>query len=155
MSHFFAQVNIARMLLPLDHPQMADFVNSTARINAIAEKSPGFLWRWNEGDETSDTAKVFKDPKLVVNMSVWKSRNLLIEFTYHSDHVAIYKRKNEWFSKMESSHMACWYTDTPLITLAEAKERLDYLDEYGETPYAFTFKSNYSPEDSNMYFRNK
>jgi hypothetical protein len=61
MSHFFAQVNIARMLLPLDHPQMADFVNSTARINAIAEKSPGFLWRWNEGDETSDTAKAFKD----------------------------------------------------------------------------------------------
>ena len=90
MLHFFAQVNVARMLLSLDHPQMADFVNNTARINAIAEKSQGFLWRWNEGDETSDTAKIFKEPK---------------------------------FS--------------------------------GETPYAFTFKSNYSPEDSKMYFRNK
>ena len=66
MSHFFAQVNVARMLLSLDHPQMADFVNNTARINAIAEKRPGFLWRWNEGDETSDTAKIFNGPNLVV-----------------------------------------------------------------------------------------
>ncbi len=155
MSHFFAQVNIARMLVPLDHPQMADFVKNTDRINALAEESPGFLWRWNEAEETSDAAEIFEDPNLVLNMSVWKSRDLLIEFTYHSDHVAIYKRKNEWFAKMKSMHMACWYTNKRVIRLAEAKERLDYLNEFGETPYAFTFKSMFSPEDSNKYLRNK
>jgi len=153
MSHFFAQVNIARMIVPLDHPQMADFVNNTSRINAIAEKSPGFLWRWNEEEGSSDAVEIFEDPNLVVNMSVWKSRDLLIEFTYHSDHVAIYKRKNEWFSKMKSMHMACWYTDKMGITLAEAKERLDYLNEFGETPYAFTFKSKFTPEDAQRYLR--
>lgn len=86
-------------------------------------------------------------------MSVWKSRELLMEFTYRSDHVAIYKRKNEWFSKMKSMYMACWYTDKEVITLAEAKERLDYLNEYEETPYAFTLKSKYTPEDSQKYLR--
>jgi len=52
MLQHFAQVNIARMLVPLDHPQMADFVNSTDRINTIAEKSPGFIWRWKEEEDT-------------------------------------------------------------------------------------------------------
>lgn len=153
MVQFFAQVNVARMVVPLDHPQMADFVNNTSRINAIAEKSPGFLWRWIEEEETSNAVEIFGDPNFVVNMSVWESRKSLMDFTYHSDHVAIYKRKNEWFSKMKSMHMACWYTDQVRITLSEAKDRLDHLNEFGETPYAFTFKSKYTAEDAQKYLR--
>jgi hypothetical protein len=76
-----------------------------------------------------------------------------MDFTYHSDHVAIYKRKNEWFSKMKGMHMACWYTDKLRVTLTEAKERLDYLNKFGETPYAFTFRSEYTPEDAQDYLR--
>jgi Domain of unknown function (DUF3291) len=40
-----AQVNVARMRAPLDDPVMAGFVARLAEINALADQSPGFVWR--------------------------------------------------------------------------------------------------------------
>ncbi len=153
MHLFFAQVNIARMLVPLDHPQMADFVNNTTRINALAKQCPGFVWRWKEEEDVQNANDIFNDDFIIVNMSVWESRESVMAFTYQTAHVDIYKRRKEWFSKMKSIHMACWYTQKPDITLQEAKERLQYLNQIGESPYAFTFKSNFTAEESLRYIR--
>ena len=38
-------------------------------------------------------------------------------------------------------------------TLIEAKERLDYYNKYGETPYAFSFKSRFTIQDLNNYIK--
>ncbi len=144
-----AQINIARMLAPLESPIMADFVNNLDRINEIAETHEGFVWRL-KGDENNATAlRIFDDDFLIVNMSVWVSMQSLFKFTYASDHVEIFKRKKEWFCKMKEMHMAFWYVrlgHEP--TAAEAKERLKYLNKYGETPYAFTFKSKFTAKDA-------
>jgi heme-degrading monooxygenase HmoA len=147
MGSYFAQVNIARAKHSLEDPRMADFVNNTARINTLAERSPGFIWRWIENPD-SGVDLVFQDPDLVVNMSVWESREALMDFTYRSSHSGIYKRRSEWFSKLAGHHMVCWYTEVPLITLEEAKLRLEHLNQWGETPHAFSFRSNYSQEDA-------
>ncbi|MEZ2414772.1 DUF3291 domain-containing protein [Muriicola sp. E247] len=154
MNYYFAQVNIAKARYPLEDPKMADFVNNTTRINVIAEKSPGFIWRWVE-EPDSDAAEVFGDPALVVNMSIWESREALMEFTYHSPHVEIYKRKNEWFEKLNSAHMVCFYTKEKEITLQEAKRHLDHLNKMGETPLAFSFRSSFSANDAEKYLTNK
>ncbi len=147
-----AQVNIARMLAPIDDPIMADFVNSLDRINALAEKSNGFVWRL-AGEENNATAlRVFQDDFLIINMSVWESKHSLFEFTYSSDHVAVLKRKKEWFQKMTDMHMALWYVKighTP--TPEEAKSRLLYLNKHGDTPHAFGFKASYDPADAIAY----
>ena len=45
IAHHLAQINIARMLAPIDHAVMADFVAQLLPINALAEQSPGFVWR--------------------------------------------------------------------------------------------------------------
>jgi len=142
---YLAQLNIAQAIAPMDSPIMADFVNNTERINALAEKSPGFIWRLT--DEEGDNAyaiQVFEDPALLTNMSVWKDRESLFNYVYSTDHVEIFKRKNEWFSKLKGIHMVLWYIEEGHIpTLAEGKERLEYLQKHGETEYAFTFKSKH------------
>ena len=102
-----AQVNIARMLAPIDGPVMADFVANLDIINQLAENSEGFVWRLN--DENTTSVQIFDNEFILVNMSVWSSKKVLFDFTYSSSHVDILKRKQEWFSKMRDMHMALWY----------------------------------------------
>ena len=48
------QANIARMRAPMDDPKMAGFVERLEPLNALADASPGFVWRLQteEGDAT-------------------------------------------------------------------------------------------------------
>ncbi|MDY8137325.1 DUF3291 domain-containing protein [Aquimarina sp. 2201CG5-10] len=147
-----AQVNIAEMIAPINDPIMADFVNNLDRINALAEQSDGFVWRL-KGDEGNATAiRVFDYDFLIINMSVWKDIDTLFDFTYKTAHVEILKRKKEWFHNMKKMHMAFWYVEKGHHpTAEEAKERLQYIRDHGETPYAFTFKSRFSIEELKTY----
>ncbi|MGI9551502.1 MAG: DUF3291 domain-containing protein [Aurantibacter sp.] len=147
-----AQVNIAKMLAPTDSPIMADFMNNLDRINALAEQSAGFIWRMKEENNNAMEIKVFDDDFIVINMSIWESIETLFDFTYRSQHVEIFKRKKEWFHKMSDMHMALWYIPSGHIpSTDEAKERLNYLNANGESPYAFTFRSEFTSEDSLNY----
>lgn len=150
--HHLAQVNIARMLAPIDSPVMEDFVANLDRINAVAEASEGFIWRLT-GEENDATAlRVFDDDFLIINMSVWESRDALFAFTYKSDHVEIFARRKEWFSAMSDMHMALWYVEAGHEpTPEEAKQRLEYLNLHGATPYAFSFKDKFSEKDAIAY----
>lgn len=152
MKYHLAQVNIAKILAPLDSPQMADFVNNLDRINAIADKSTGFVWRL-KGDENNATAlRVFEDDFLIINMSVWESKESLFNFTYASQHMGVLKRKKEWFHKMTDRHMCLWYVEANhKPSSEEAKKRLQYLNNYGESPYAFSFKGKFTPADAEDY----
>ncbi|AXT50565.1 DUF3291 domain-containing protein [Aquimarina sp. BL5] len=147
-----AQVNIAEMLAPINDPIMEDFVNNLDRINELAEQSDGFVWRL-KGDEGNATAiTVFDNLFLIINMSVWESIETLFDFVYKTAHSDILKRKKEWFHKMPRMHMAFWYVENGHEpSPEEAKERLYYLQEYGETPYAFTFKSKFTIDDAINY----
>ncbi len=137
------------MLAPLDSPQMADFVNNLDRINALAEHSEGFVWRLVDDSNNATSIKIFDDDYLIVNMSVWASMEHLFKFTYQSDHIEIFKRKKEWFSRIANAHLACWYVPEGVQpTVSDAEKRLRYLTENGETPYAFTFKSRYTVTDA-------
>ncbi|WP_273567538.1 DUF3291 domain-containing protein [Maribacter halichondriae] len=154
MSYYFAQINIARMLTPIDDPIMADFVNNLDRINTLAERSPGFVWRLKDENDNAASINVFNDNFMIINMSVWKDKKSLFDFTYSLDHVEIFKRRKEWFEKMTDMHMALWYVRNGYDpTPQDAKARLNYLNQYGETPYAFSFKSEFSPEEALNYKR--
>ncbi|MDO5971507.1 DUF3291 domain-containing protein [Flavivirga aquimarina] len=148
---YLAQVNIAKRLAPMDDPIMQDFVNNLDRINALADKSEGFVWRLKDEDKDLG-ATVFQDDTLLINMSVWKNSKALFDYTYNSAHIEIFKRKKEWFGKMKMKHMAFWYVPKGYEpTFQDAKDRLDYLNKHGETPYAFTFKSKFTVSDSLNY----
>lgn len=152
MSEFhLAEVNIAKRLAPMDDPIMQDFVNNVDRMNAIADASEGFIWRLLDEDKDLG-AEVFQDDELLINMSVWKDLKSLFDYTYNSNHIEVFKRKKEWFIKIEMTHMAFWYVPKGYEpSFQDAKNRLDYLNKYGDTPYAFSFKSKFTVQDSQHY----
>ena len=85
-NYHLAQVNIAKRLAPMDDPIMQDFVNNLDKINAIADKAEGFIWRLQDEDK-EEAALVFQDDTLIINMSVWDNLEALFNYTYHSGHI--------------------------------------------------------------------
>lgn len=147
MKYILAQLNIGRMLAPTDDPLVADFMNNLERINALAEQSPGFVWRYQDETGNATDTRPYDDPSILINFSVWESREALFNFTYQSEHVEFFRRRREWFEKMEQAYLVLWWIpEGHLPTIEEAKERLAHLQAHGATPYAFTFKQYFEPE---------
>ncbi len=142
-----AQLNVGRAVAPLDSAVMADFMNWLDEINALAERSPGFVWRL-QGDNGNNTdLKVSDDPLFIVNLSVWSSIDALYDFTYRSDHKTVFKRRHEWFERLGRPNTVLWWQLAgTLPTAEEALARLDHLTQHGPTPDAFTFKELPAPE---------
>ena len=141
-----AQVNIALPQAPLDSEQLKDFVDLLDPINALAESSPGFVWRLvtEAGDATA--IRGFGDDRLIINMSTWESMEALAEFVFSSDHAAVMRRRREWFERMREAYTALWWVAVGhRPTVAEAEDRVAHLSEHGPTSYAFTFKRPFAP----------
>jgi hypothetical protein len=141
-----AQVNIGRPRGPLTSPELADFVAGLEPINALADRSPGFVWRLQTeaGDATSIHA--FDDHRILMNMSVWRSLEELRDFTYHSAHVDALRRRGDWFERMTEVHLALWWLPADrLPTIEEAQWRIELVRRHGPTAEAFTFRSPFGP----------
>lgn len=141
MKYQLAQINIAKMLAPADDPIMADFMANLERIYEVAFAWDGFIWIYKTEENNNQSLRLFDDDFLITNLSVWASTDALFDYVYKSDHVEIFKRRKEWFEKIPEIYMALWYVpEGHKPTADEAKERLLYLRQHGETPYAFSFK---------------
>jgi hypothetical protein len=135
-----AQLNIARVKAPLDHPSMEGFVSRLPTVNALAEASPGFVWRLQTeaGDATS--LRPYDDPALIVNMSVWESPEALRAFVYRSGHSEPLRMRQQWFEPMPKPFQAMWWIPAGhLPTVAEGKARLAFLAAHGDSDVAFGF----------------
>ncbi|MEZ0609848.1 DUF3291 domain-containing protein [Fibrella sp. WM1] len=141
-----AQINIARLLEPLDSPLIADFVANLDPINTLAEQSPGFVWRLKDDTNNATDFRPFGDDLLIVNMSVWEDIDTLRAFAFQTAHSDIMKRRREWFSRFPTAYLALWWIPEGHVpTIDEAKERLQSLDAHGDTPFAFTFRKLFPP----------
>jgi heme-degrading monooxygenase HmoA len=144
-----AQVNIGRLLAPIDSPEIAEFVAALESINRLADGSPGFLWRLTTPDGNATAIRPFDDDMILVNMSVWDSLESLRAFTYTSAHVGVLRRRREWFERMITAHLALWWVRAGhRPTLTEARDRLERLRRDGPTPAAFTFRTPFEPDSS-------
>src|SRR5215471_2534419 len=136
-----AEVNIARMLAPLDSPLMAEFVAQLDVINALADASPGFVWRLQTSEGNATALRPYEDDLILVNLSLWASLADLSAFVYKSRHRQVLQQRSQWFERLNEFYVALWWVPSGHIpTVQEAKERLDYLRAHGESPYAFSFK---------------
>lgn len=142
-----AQLNIASMLQPLESPGMADFVANLERINALAEASPGFVWRLQ--DEAGDATAIRPfGAEVLVNLSVWRDVEALRDYVYKSAHAEILKRRAEWFARMGEAHMVLWWVPAGhLPSVDEAAKRLRLLREQGPSVQAFNFRQSFSAMD--------
>ena len=96
-AYHLAQFNVARMRAPIDSPVMEGFVSQLERINAIAEQTPGFVWRLQTAEGDATALRPYDDPMLLVNMSVWESLAALHGYVYKSPHVGPLRERKSWF----------------------------------------------------------
>ena len=143
-----AQINIARFRAPIDSPLIAGFVEMLDPINAIADASPGFVWRLQTEEGNATSIHAFEDDLILVNMSVWRSYEDLDAFVYRSRHNEVFRRRREWTEPMVQPYVAMWWVPAGTIpTVEEGKRRLDLLIERGPTPEAFGFRTRFpAPE---------
>ncbi|MBV8110669.1 MAG: DUF3291 domain-containing protein [Hyphomicrobiales bacterium] len=137
-SAHIAQLNIGRPLHALDDPRMDGFMDNLDRVNALAERSPGFVWRLKDESNNATALRPFDDPKMLVNMSVWESVEMLERFVWATVHKQFYNRKGEWFEKLATPHFVMWPVAVGHIpNLDEAKARLECLSRHGDSDVAF------------------
>lgn len=137
-----AQVNVARARAPISDPLMAGFVARLEEINALADASPGFVWRLqtDAGDATS--LQPYDDERILINVSVWETPEQLKQYVYRSVHVEVMRERKTWFERFGDVYTALWWIEPGHIpTVAEARERLQYLRDNGESEFAFSFAS--------------
>jgi hypothetical protein len=101
MDYHLAQINIGRLVAPVDDPQVAEFVAGLEPINALADRAPGFVWRLQSDSGNATDIAYNDDPFMIVNMSAWESIAALRDFTYRSDHVRFLRDRAKWFVKMD------------------------------------------------------
>jgi Domain of unknown function (DUF3291) len=144
-----AQVNIARMKGPLESEVMAGFVARLDEINALADASPGFVWRLQTSEGNATYLRPYDDDRILFNLSVWQTIDDLKAYVYQSAHAEVLRRRQEWFSKFAGVFVALWWVPAGhRPSVDEAKKRLAYLDEHGPTPFAFTFKVTFPPDEA-------
>lgn len=138
MQAHLAQYNIAHLRRPLDHPESATYVALLDEVNALAEASPGFVWRHGIDSRDSSTS-VYDDPLTLVNMSVWETAGHLRDYAYRGFHRDVFRRRGEWFDW--SGAVMWWIPAGTIPTLAEGVQRLEHLRRHGPTPYGFEMRN--------------
>lgn len=142
-----AQFNMARLLAPLDSPQLAEFVGALARINDLADDHPGFVWRL-QGDGGDATSLRPFGEDVIVNMSLWESVDALFDFVYRTGHAPVMAKRRQWFAKPNEAYTVLWWVKAGHIpTVEDARARLDILKRKGPSPAAFTFKTRFPPPE--------
>jgi hypothetical protein len=150
MSRFhIAQLNIGRMRAALEDPVMAGFVARLDEINALADGSPGFVWRLKTEGGNATYLRPYDDDRILFNMSVWETVEHLRRFVYGTMHVEVMRRREAWFEKFAGAFVALWWVPVGHVpSVDEGKQRLAHLDAHGPTQFAFTFRSVFPPDES-------
>ncbi|MEE9319547.1 MAG: DUF3291 domain-containing protein [Granulosicoccus sp.] len=142
-----AQINIALAQASMDSDVMKGFANRLDEINALADSSPGFIWRLQTETGDATSIQAFDNPMMLVNMSVWGSMEALKSYVYKSAHVELIRDRDAWFAKLIEVHQALWWVPAGHIpSVNEGKEKLEVLQKNGPTKAAFTFAKNFEPD---------
>jgi hypothetical protein len=154
MGYHLAQVNIGRLLAPVDSPQLASFMAGLDPVNAVADAAPGFIWRLQTEAGNATSVQAFEwdaagSAGVIINMSVWASVGALAAFVYGGPHVAVLRRRREWFERMPEAYTALWWIPAgTLPTTGDAEDAIRHLRAHGPTPRAFTLREHYPPPDA-------
>jgi hypothetical protein len=147
--YHIAELNIGRLVAPVGDPRVADFVDNLQRINQLGHQTPGFVWQLLTEDGDSTAFRIFEGDDMLINLTVWEDIDSLYKFAYSSEHVAFFRRRREWFHKLEDypALVLWWVPAGHHPTLEEARDKVLHLKEHGPTPLAFTFKQRYTIEE--------
>ena len=144
-----AQINVGRLLAPMDDIRIAGFVEGLEPINRLAEASPGYVWRLQSDAGNATDILLTDDALFIINLTAWESIEALRHFAYSTAHVEVLRRRREWFERHVEPHLALWWV--PAGTLPDPLDglaRVESLARLGPTPEAFTFREPFGPPGS-------
>jgi hypothetical protein len=148
MTFQLAHVNVAVAMYPQGDPRIAGFYDNIERINLLAEQSPGFIWRCTDEAVDEEARRIFVEPSLVMNLTLWESAQALSDYVYRSAHAEILRKRAEWFKPRGGPAFALWWVQAGnKPTISEARHRLNRLQQVGPTEDAFTFNSVFPPPE--------
>ena len=143
-----AQVNVGRLVAAMPDPRVEPFFQALDRINALADASPGFVWRLQDESGNATAISYSPDPLLAINMSVWVDAESLFDFVYRTAHTPEMARRREYFSRFDGAYQALWWVPAGTVpTVNDALSRLWMLDRFGPSAQAFTFKLRFPRPD--------
>lgn len=139
-----AHFNVARLLHPPGDPRVAEFTTNTIRVNAVADRSPGFVWRWTDEASTVEGSGGYQaadpDPCLAISLSVWEDPESLRFFVERTVHGAYLRRRQEWFGPWDGPNYVIWpWRSDGVPTVAEGWKRLARLQREGASAEAHDF----------------
>jgi hypothetical protein len=144
-------MNVGRLLAPTDSPVVEGFMNALAEINALAERSPGFVWRLQSDSGNATDILTSDDPLFIVNMSVWESLDTLRDYVYKTAHVEYLRRRREWFEKAVEMHLALWWIPAGEVpSIEDGLRRIAVIREHGPTAQAFTFAQAFPAPEADV-----
>ena len=136
-----AELNIGRLLAPVDDPRVAEFMGNLDRINGLGKRMPGFVWMMEGSGEpgTGNTENsVGDDPQFVTNLTVWEDAASLERFVWGTVHKQFYDRRQEWFEILGEQHFVMWWVPAGhRPTQEEALARLEHRKLNGDSDHAF------------------
>jgi Domain of unknown function (DUF3291) len=143
-----AQVNIGRARGALTDAVMQGFMARLEEINALAERSPGFVWRLQTEDGDATAVRPYPgEDRIMINLSAWTDLAALREYVFKSAHAGVMRQRRDWFERFEGVYVALWWVPVGhRPTVGEAVERLAHLEKHGPTPFAFSFQQAFDPE---------
>jgi hypothetical protein len=149
MAYHIAQVNMGLLKAPLDDPTMAGFTGRLDEINALADRSPGFVWRLQTDEGNATYFRPYQDnDRILLNMSVWETIDNLRNFVYRTAHTELLRQRQAWFEKFAGAYSALWWVPAGHVPgIDEARKRVAHLDSHGPTQFAFTFKTTFDPDE--------
>ena len=143
-----AQINIGKLVAPQGDPRVQPFFDALDWINALADASPGFVWRLKDESGNAMGISYSPDPLLAVNMSVWRDADARFDFGYRSAHTPVMARRRDYFQRFDGVYQALWWIEAGTVpTVSEGLSRLWLLGRFGPCPQAFTFKAQFPAPD--------
>jgi hypothetical protein len=146
MDFDLAQVNVSRLLAPLESARLASFVAALDDVNAAGERAAGFVWRLQTEDGNATAVRAFgwdigDSYGVIVNITTWRSVEALADFVFSGQHLAIMRQRRSWFERSAEQMAALWWVPRGhRPTTDEAEERVRLLRKFGPTADAFTFR---------------
>lgn len=125
-----------------DDPRVADFANGLDRVNQIAARSDGFIWRLGDDDmeaaQTDPSGAMGGNPRFASTLSVWRDFKSLDHFVWNTLHKHFFARREEWFAPGQGLRLVMWWVpEGEIPTIEEAVARAEHLKTHGDSADAF------------------
>lgn len=137
-----AEFNFGTLKHPFGDPRIADFETAIGRVNALAQRSPGFVWMLDDAGmdavQRDPQGPLSDRPNTASTLSVWTDADSLWRFVHRTLHSRFLARGAEWYVPDDRSHLVIWdIADGHRPTVAEGMAHWRDLQRRGETDTVF------------------